>query len=83
MEILYIYQRQIQKERQINSKTNSKKNQKHTLLLKDAIWKKFELPNLHTYKKIKCKGKILIWNPKKHQQNIARGYQQATIKHNK
>jgi hypothetical protein len=41
--------------------------------------------NFQTYTptKEKCKGKILIWNPKKHQQNIARVYQQATIKHNK
>jgi hypothetical protein len=47
-----------------------------------VLWKKLELLNLHICKK-KFKGEIFIWNPKVHQHNTTREYQQATIQHNK
>jgi hypothetical protein len=49
-------------------------------MLEDVLWKKLELPNLHTCKK-KCMWEILIWNPKEHQQNTTRAYQRIAIEH--
>jgi hypothetical protein len=44
--------------------------------------KKLEISHLHISKE-KCKGKIVVWKPKEHQQNITRKHQGGSMEHNK
>lgn len=44
--------------------------------------KKLEISHLHISKE-KCKGEIIIWKPKEHQQSITRNHQGGLMENNK
>jgi hypothetical protein len=44
--------------------------------------KKLEISHLHISKE-KCKGEIIIWKPKEHQQNIRKKHQGGSMENNK